>query len=36
MDVPAGTTVTVTGVAGNGLIVTPVVAPATEGGQQGA
>jgi membrane protein implicated in regulation of membrane protease activity len=35
VDVPAGTPVTVTGVAGNGLIVAPVVAPATEGGHQG-
>jgi membrane protein implicated in regulation of membrane protease activity len=35
VDVPNGTPVTVTGVAGNGLIVAPAVAPATEGGQQG-
>ncbi len=34
-DVPAGTVVTITGVAGNGLIVAPVVAPATDGGRQG-
>jgi len=36
VDVPAGAAVTVTGVAGNGLIVAPGVAPATEGGSAGA
>ncbi|MBA2314230.1 MAG: hypothetical protein H0V87_02495 [Chloroflexi bacterium] len=36
VDVPAGTTITVTGVAGNGLIVAPIGAPTPEGGQQGA
>jgi membrane protein implicated in regulation of membrane protease activity len=36
VDVPSGTPVTVTGVAGNGLVVTPAVAPAAEGGPQGA
>ena len=36
VDVPNGTPVVVTGVAGNGLIVAPVVEPATEGGPQRA
>ena len=36
VDVPAGTPVTVTAVAGNGLIVEPVVTPAPEGGTQRA
>ena len=36
VDVPSGTPVTVTGVAGNGLIVAPVVQPAREEGIQGA
>jgi len=36
VDVPTGTPVTVTAVAGHGLIVTPAVTPATEGGPQRA
>ena len=36
VDMPPGTVVTVTGVSGNGLIVAPAMAPATEGGQHGA
>lgn len=36
IDIPAGATVTVTGVAGKGLIVAPVVTAATEGGPQHA
>jgi membrane protein implicated in regulation of membrane protease activity len=36
VDVPSGTSVIVTAVAGNGLVVTPAVAPATEGGTQRA
>jgi membrane protein implicated in regulation of membrane protease activity len=36
VDIPSGTPVNVTAVAGNGLIVTPAIAPATEGGTQGA
>jgi membrane protein implicated in regulation of membrane protease activity len=36
VDVPSGTPVTVTGVAGNGLIVAPAIVPASEGGTQGA
>ncbi len=36
VDVPSGTPVDVTGVAGNGLIVAPATQPATEGGTQGA
>jgi membrane protein implicated in regulation of membrane protease activity len=35
VDVPSGTPVDVTAVAGNGLVVAPAVAPVTEGGQQG-
>jgi membrane protein implicated in regulation of membrane protease activity len=36
VDVPAGTPVTITAVAGTGLIVAPATMPATEGGTQGA
>ncbi len=36
VDVPSGTPVTITAVAGHGLIVTPVVTPAAEGGPQRA
>ena len=36
VDVPSGTPVTITAVAGTGLIVAPVVAPASEGGTQRA
>jgi membrane protein implicated in regulation of membrane protease activity len=36
VDVPSGTPVVVTAVAGHGLVVAPVVAPANEGGTQRA
>ena len=36
VDIPQGSIVRVTGVAGNGLVVAPVHVPAAEGGTQGA